>query len=189
MPPSTTRLDLRKSRALLVDDNPQSLELLAQVLAGFRLQQLTSCLSAGEARGLIAREPFDLILIDYAMPDEDGLHLARHIRSDSSLPNQTAPIVILHSYTPAEMVIQARDAGANMIIRKPVVPSVLLSRIEWIARDTRPFIESPAYRGPDRRIRNAPLPPDTPERRADALALIDDPERAMSQDDVTALFG
>lgn len=189
MAPSATRLDLRKARALLVDDNPQSLDLLSQVLAGFRLQQLKSCQSAGEARDLVAREKFDLILIDYAMPGEDGLHLARHIRSEPSQPNQTAPILILHGYTPAEMVMQARDAGANMIIRKPVAPSVLLGRIEWIARDNRPFVDSGAYRGPDRRVRNVPLSPETPERRADALALVVDPDRAMSQDDVTALFG
>lgn len=189
MPSPTTRLDLRKARALLVDDNPQSLELLSQVLAGFRLKQLQSCLSAEEARSLVAREKFDLILIDFAMPGEDGLHLARHIRSESSLPNQTAPILILHGYTPVEMVMRARDAGANMIIRKPVAPSVLLSRIEWIARNNRAFVDSGAYRGPDRRIRNVPLSPETPERRADALALVVDPGRAMSQDDVTALFG
>lgn len=189
MPSLGTRLDFRKARALIVDDNPQSLDLLSQVLAGFRLQQLKTCLSAGEARSLVALEKFDLILIDFAMPEEDGLHLARYIRSEPSLPNQTAPILILHGYTPVEMVMQARDAGANMIIRKPVAPSVLLDRIEWIARNNRPFVESAAYRGPDRRIRNLPLSPEMPERRADALALVGDPDRAMSQDDVTALFG
>ncbi len=184
-----TRLDLRKTSALVVDDNPQSLELLSQILSGFRLGKLKSCDSAGEARSLVAREKFDLILIDFAMPDEDGLHLARHIRSEPSLPNHTAPIVILHSYTPEQMVIQARDAGANMIVRKPVAPAVLLSRITWIARDNRQFVESDGYRGPDRRIRALPLSPEIPERRRDALALVGDPERPMSQDDISALFG
>ncbi|WP_421729604.1 response regulator [Brevundimonas sp.] len=189
MPPPATRLNLGKSRALLVDDNQASLDLLSQVLAGFHLQRLRTCLSAAEARGLVSAEKFDLIFIDYAMPGEDGLHLARHIRSDPMSPNQTAPIVILHGFTPEDMVMNARDAGANMIIRKPVVPAILLSRLEWIARDTREFVDSARYRGPDRRIRSAPLSPDVPERRADALALIGDLNRAMSQDDVTALFG
>lgn len=76
-----------------------------------------------------------------------------------------------------------------MIVRKPVAPAVLLSRIEWIARDTRDFVESDGYCGPDRRVRTVPLPLDMPERRSDALALVGDPERAMSQDDITALFG
>lgn len=189
MTASSIRLDLRNTRALVVDDNPQSLELLSQILAGFRLGTLKSCQSPDEARVLVAHEKFDLILIDYAMPGEDGLHLARHIRSEPSLPNHTAPIVILHGHTPEHMVVQARDAGANMIVRKPVAPAVLLSRIEWIARDTRDFVESDGYCGPDRRVRTVPLPLDMPERRSDALALVGDPERAMSQDDITALFG
>lgn len=183
------RLDLRKTSALLVDDNPQSLELISQILSGFRLGKLTSCQSPEEARSRLARERFDLILIDYAMPDEDGLSLTRHVRSEPSLPNHTVPIVILHGHTPEHMVVSARDAGANMIVRKPVAPSVLLNRIEWIARDRRQFVEAEAYCGPDRRIRSVPLGPDRPERRSAALALVGDPERAMSQDDITALFG
>lgn len=183
------RLDLRKTKVLVVDDNPQSLELLSQILSGFRLGKLRSCVSAGEARSIVACERFDLLLIDYAMPGEDGLHLARHIRSDPSLPNHTVPILILHSHTPEHMVIQARDAGANMIVRKPVAPAILLSRIEWIARDRRHFVESAGYCGPDRRIRTVPLGLDVPERRSEARALIGDPGRVMSQDDVSALFG
>jgi len=186
---SGVRLDLRKIRALVVDDNPQSLELLSQILSGFRLGKLTTCPSAEEARALVSRERFDLILIDFAMPGEDGLHLARHIRSEPALPNHTAPILILHGYTPEHMVMEARDAGANMVVRKPVAPAVLLSRIEWIARDTRNFVESAGYCGPDRRLRTVPLTAGVPERRSEALALVGDPTRAMSQDDITALFG
>ena len=189
MATSGVRLDLSKTSALVVDDNPQSLDLLSQILSGFRLGELKSCQTAGEARSLIAHAKFDLILIDFAMPGEDGLHLARHIRSEPSLPNHTAPILILHGYTPEHMVLQARDAGANMIVRKPVAPAILLSRIQWIARDTRHFVECEGYCGPDRRIRSMPLSPEIPERRRDALALVDDPERAMSQDDISALFG
>lgn len=186
---SGVRLDLGKIRALIVDDNPQSLELLSQILSGFRLGKLIACQSADEARSLVSRERFDLILIDFAMPGEDGLHLARHIRSEPTQPNRTAPIVILHGHTPEHMVIQARDAGANMVVRKPVAPATLLDRIEWIARDARNFVESAGYCGPDRRVRSVPLAAGLSERRGDALALIGDPSRAMSQDDITALFG
>jgi DNA-binding response OmpR family regulator len=186
---SGVRLDLRKIRALIVDDNPQSLELLSQILSGFRLGKLVSCQSADEARALVSRERYDLILIDFAMPGEDGLQLARHIRSGATQPNHTTPILILHGYTPEHMVIQARDAGANMVVRKPVAPATLLNRIEWIARDARQFVESAGYCGPDRRIRTVPLTAGVTERRGEALALIGDPTRAMSQDDITALFG
>lgn len=189
MATSDVRLDLRKTSTLVIDDNPQSLDLMSQILTGFRPQKLTLCQSADEARQLLATQSFGLILIDYAMPEENGLHLARYIRSDPSLPSRAAPILILHDHTPEQMVIMARDAGANMIIRKPVSSAVLLSRIQWMARDRRPFVESEGYCGPDRRIRSVPLGPGMPERRSAALALVGDPDRAMSQDDITALFG
>tara|TARA_R110002124_G_scaffold29919_9_gene103546 strand:+ start:2745 stop:3314 length:570 start_codon:yes stop_codon:yes gene_type:complete len=189
MSPSPKRLDLRRANALLVDDNPQSLDLLAQVLAGFRMREIKSCRSAAEARDIVNSQGFDLILIDFEMPDEDGLSLVRHIRSQQQLPNYTTPIVILHGFTPAGMVSRARDAGANMVVRKPIAPSILLSRIEWIARNDREFVAADGYNGPDRRFRHVPLDEDREERRADALALVSDPTRALSQDEVSALFG
>ena len=65
---------------------------------------------------------------------------------------------------------------------------VLLSRLEWIARSNREFITADGYNGPDRRFRQVPLAEDQQERRAEALALIADPTRALSQDDISALF-
>ncbi|MGV9006495.1 MAG: response regulator [Brevundimonas sp.] len=189
MSPSPSRLDLRKAKALVVDDNMQSLELLSQVLMGFRVGQLKSCRSAEEARDMIAGERFDLILIDFDMPVDDGMTLVRHIRAQARQPNYTAPIMILHGHTPVEMVIQARDAGANMVVRKPIAPSILLSRIEWMARNDRDFVAADTYSGPDRRFRNAPIPDEGEERRADAIALVADPTRAMSQDEISSLFG
>lgn len=182
------RLDLRKAKALLVDDNPQSLELLSQVLTGFRMREMKACRSVAEAREILTTQRFDVILADLDMPDEDGLTLVRQIRSETRAPNYTTPIIILHGFTPAGMVHSARDAGANMVVRKPIAPSVLLSRLEWIARSNREFITADGYNGPDRRFRQVPLAEDQQERRAEALALIADPTRALSQDDISALF-
>ncbi|WP_339933112.1 response regulator [uncultured Brevundimonas sp.] len=183
------RLDLKRAKALLVDDNPQSLELLSQVLTGFRMREMKTCRDVTEAKDILVTQRFDLILIDLDMPGEDGLSLVRHIRSEHQLPNYTAPIMILHGFTPAFMVSRARDAGANMVVRKPIAPSILLSRIEWIARNDREFVAAENYHGPDRRFRQVPLSEDCAERRADALALVADPTRALSQDDISALFG
>lgn len=186
---STSRLDLRKTKVLLVDDNPQSLELMTQILLGFRVDKTSGCRSPEEARDLLVSAIFDLIIIDGEMPNEDGISLTRHIRSEPNQPNFTAPIIVVSGHTPAEKVIRARDAGANMIIKKPIAPSVLLSRIEWLARNSREFVTTSSYCGPDRRFQHLPLPEGLPERRSDAIALTANPERAMSQNDVDALFG
>lgn len=186
---SSSRLDLRKSKVLLVDDNPQSLELLTQLMLGFRVEKASGCRSADEARELLSIVIFDLIIIDGEMPNEDGITLTHHIRRQPELPNYTAPIMLVSGHTPMDKVVRARDAGASMVLRKPISPAVLLARIEWLARNTREFVTTATYCGPDRRFQHLPLPDGQDERRADALALAAHPERAMSQNEVDALFG
>ncbi|WP_339914213.1 response regulator [uncultured Brevundimonas sp.] len=186
---ASSRIDLRKSKVLLVDDNPQSLELLSQILTGFRVRQITPCRSASEAKPMLALERFDLILIDFDMEEEDGVALVRHIRSQDKEPNYTTPIVVMHGYTPHHMVTKVRDAGANLVVKKPLAPGILLKRIEWVARSHRDFVSAPNFTGPDRRFKAGVGSEQGEERRADALALVSDPDRALSQDDISALFG
>ncbi|MBS0295626.1 MAG: response regulator [Proteobacteria bacterium] len=183
------RLNLRKTRILLVDDNPHSLDLVLQVLLGFRVPQPRCCASAEESRGLLEFESFDLILADCEMPNEDGLSLTRYVRSRRDQLNFTAPIVLMSGSTSFQRISAARDAGANMVVRKPISPGVLMDRILWLARVSRPFITSDAYCGPDRRFKSHILPPGVEERRAEALALTASPERALSQTEVDSLFG
>lgn len=186
---SSTRMDLQKARVLLVDDNAQSLELLTQVLLGFRVEKTSPCRTPAEARDLLATAIFDLIIIDGEMPGEDGISLTQYIRREPDLPNFTAPIILVSGHTPKDKVIRARDAGANIIVKKPIAPVVLLSRIEWLARSAREFVSTPTYCGPDRRYQHLPLPEGLDERRSDTIALTANLDRAMSQNEVDSLFG
>lgn len=184
-----TRIDLRTTKILAVDDNAPALDLLTQILIGFRIDKTVACRSAGEARDQLAVMAFDLIIIDGEMPVEDGASLIRHIRTHADQPNFTAPIILMSSHTPLSKVHLARDAGANLVIKKPIVPATLLGRIVWLAATSRQFVVAPGYCGPDRRFRKGPPPASVGERRAESLALASDPERAMSQDDIDGLFG
>lgn len=188
MAAQSTRLDLQKANVLLVDDSPQSLELLSHILTGFRVRSLKPCRSAKEARELLPRQSFDLLLIDADMPVEDGISLTQEVRREAKHPNQTAPIVLVSGFTPKHRVLLARDAGANLVVRKPIAPATLLGRIEWLAKDTRDFICTPTYCGPDRRFKYGPLPEGIEERRSEAIAIAATPEREMSQEEVDALF-
>ncbi len=182
------RLDLRQAKVLLTDDNKASSSIISQVLVGFGIRLKSQCGSAAEAREILNVEVFDLILLDGEMPGEDGFELAQYIRSDPESPNFTAPILIFSGYTPRTKVLRARDAGANLVVTKPIVPRILLERIEWMARTTRDFVECPSYSGPDRRYQNRPLPEGVSERRGDTLRLLAAPERSLSQDDIDSLF-
>lgn len=182
-------LNLREASVLAVDDNPASMELLKQIVTGFRIGHFTECSAPEEARRMIATEPFDLVIIDGEMPDQSGLELTRFVRSRVDETNFTVPIMIVTGSTAPTLVRQARDSGANMVISKPISPAALLSRIDWIGRNSRPFVVSETYCGPDRRFRLGAPPAGVDERRAHAIALTSEPDREMSQADLDSLFG
>ena len=184
----TTRLAMKAVAPLIVDDNAQSLDLVAAILMGFGINKAVKCLSAAEARDLLLVRVFDLIIIDCEMPEEDGYALVRHIRSDPQGPNFTVPVLMMSAVTPRSKVEAARDDCANFTIAKPVSPTTLLERMLWIAQSSRMFISDPGYCGPDRRFRTVPLPEGVSERRNADLILTAKPERALSQDEIDGLF-
>ena len=181
------RLDLKRIRTLIADDNPNALAILVQVLLGFGVRNADAYATVAEATPRLDSELYDLVIVDCEMPDQDGFELVRHIRSNPDGPNFTVPIIAVSGFTPLIKVERARDAGASQLITKPIVPSVLLSRIEWLARVPRQFINSSGYCGPDRRFHSQAVPNGV-ERRADAIRLMEQPEHAMSQDEVDSLF-
>ena len=62
---------------LIVDDNNQSLDVLAAILMGFGINKATRCNSAAEARDSLAFRTFDLVIVDCEMPEEDGFGAVR----------------------------------------------------------------------------------------------------------------
>ncbi len=184
-----SRLDLKGAKVLAVDDNPQSLAILVQTLLGFGVRDPTQVRNGPDAMRLLASETFDVVIVDGEMPDQDGFDLAQAIRRETSGANYTVPIMLLTSFTPRHKVMRARDVGINLVVTKPIVPSALLARLEWLARNNRQFVTSDGYCGPDRRFKKKPLPEGITERRADEIKLVAQPERAMSQDEIDSVFG
>ena len=64
MPLSGTRLGLRDIEPLVVDDNPQSTELLGAILMGFGISRPTKCHSVEAAREALLTRRFDLIMVN-----------------------------------------------------------------------------------------------------------------------------
>lgn len=183
-----TFLNLRSARILVVEDNPQALEILSQVLVGFGISEFRKCETAEDAHRALAKGVFDVIIVDGEMGVEDGFAFTQRIRTGSGEGNRTAPILIVTGCPTREKVLEARDCGANFVLAKPIVPRTLLDRLIWMARHQRDFIESDAYTGPDRRFHNVPLPEGIEDRRADAVQLTATPTRELSQSEIDSLF-
>jgi CheY-like chemotaxis protein len=124
--------ELSKTRVLVVDDEPDSLELLRLVFeeAGARV---TAARSAIEALG--ARGPFDAIVSDIGMPEMDGYSLIRSIRSRKT--GSAVPAIALTAYARSEDIQQAFDAGFQHHLAKPVDGRKVVEIVKLILRETR----------------------------------------------------
>lgn len=165
-----TRVNLERSTLLLVDDNPQALDILSSIVQGFGVRRQIKCGSAVEAVEVIRRQPVDLVLIDCAMPEMDGYDFVRWLRREGPEGRTWTPVIMLTGHAAQSSVQKSRDCGASYIIAKPLTPLVLLRRIVWVARDEREFVESDGYVGPDRRVRSLGPPPGVAGRRRGDLS-------------------
>lgn len=160
-----TRINLDKAVALVVDDNPQALDLLCTVLSSLGLRELVRASSAAEAIEFCKRKVFDLILTDGAMPEMDGYDFVRWLRHEAGEEARLSPAIVVTAHTRRSQVMRARDCGANFIVAKPISPKIILERIFWVAQSKRMFIETETYIGPDRRFRQLGPPAEFPDGR------------------------
>ncbi|MEH6676192.1 response regulator [Phenylobacterium sp.] len=184
------RMNLARSNVLLIDDNPQALEVLASIFRGFGVLRQVKCGSAAEAQTILRSREIDLIVCDTAMPDMDGYDFVRWLRREGPEEARFSPVIMLTGHAARSTVESSRDCGANFIVSKPFTPEVLLQRIYWVAKDERAMVRSDTYVGPDRRFRNIGPPLGVKGRRKDDLSAhvgtAKDPN--MDQDEIDMLL-
>jgi CheY-like chemotaxis protein/phosphoribosyl 1,2-cyclic phosphodiesterase len=120
---------------LIVDDDPDMLELLVTTLDQEEVRMRTA--SDGESALRVARaERPTLILLDLNLPLRDGLDVCRALRRDPDERLRNLPILILTgSRLDEEHVIDAFVAGATDFLVKPIKPTLLRSRVRgWLLR-------------------------------------------------------
>ncbi|WP_420915308.1 response regulator transcription factor [Adlercreutzia wanghongyangiae] len=122
---------IHRKRVLIVDDEPELLELVSGILmdAGF-----TEVFTAGNAAEAVARfreTAPELIILDVMLPDGDGFSLMRQMRSSSE-----APVVFLTAKDEPIDRISGLGLGADDYIVKPFLPQELLLRLYAVARRT-----------------------------------------------------
>jgi CheY-like chemotaxis protein len=159
------RLNLKGVTSLLLDSHHFSRGLITSLLRGFGMDAPVTCENGAEAMAYLKSNYVDLCIVESLLPDMTGAELINWIRRPEMDQTRFVPIIVLTSYTQVRQVAAARDAGANLILRKPVSPQSLFDRITWVARVTRPFIDAGTYAGPDRRFRSID-PPDGAYKRA-----------------------
>ena len=113
---------------LIVEDDGDIAELTAKFLRGNGLR-VTLARDARAAHGAIAQCRPDIILLDLTLPGEDGLSLARRIRSGAN-----TPIIMVTALGEETDRIVGLEMGADDYVAKPFSPRELLARIRAVLR-------------------------------------------------------
>ncbi len=168
--------DLRSLRFLVVDDVEFSRKIVKTVLRalGVPSDNMREAESGTEALVLLVHYRPDIAIVDYMMPQLDGIRFARTLRQDPSHPCRMMPIVMLSAYSKARVVASARDAGVTEFVVKPISVSSLYEKLEEVILHPRQFVETPTFFGPDRH-RHRDRDYGGPRRRSADMPALADP--------------
>lgn len=140
-------------RVLIVDPNPHMAGLLGGCLSAFGARDV-AIQADHDAALLAARAADPTLIVAEALDDADPFGLVRSIRR-STLACRQAPVIVLTTLATASAIQAAKDAGAHEFLRKPFNHRDLMRRLDHLAQEPRPWVEKPAYAGPDRRTFNS----------------------------------
>jgi signal transduction histidine kinase/ActR/RegA family two-component response regulator len=114
-------------RLLVADDVRVNRMVLRAMLTGAG-HSVTEARGGGEVLELVARQRFDIVLLDLRMPDIDGMEVARRLRA---LPGWTsdAPIIGVSADVMPETVQACLAAGMDVVLPKPIELDVLLEEL------------------------------------------------------------
>ncbi len=124
------QLDLTGLRVLVVDDEPDTLDLLRRVLGDSRAQ-VAAAPSVEAALATLGTFNPHVLISDVSMPGRDGYELIRAVRSTTS-PGDL-PAAALTAYARPEDAARAREAGFQMHLSKPVEPDALVRIVAHLA--------------------------------------------------------
>src|SRR6266404_7527293 len=115
-----------RRRVLVVDDDPEIVTFLSTLL---ELEGIESSVATSAAAALeqLQQGAPDLVLLDIAMPDRDGIDLCKELKSDPRTAE--VPVFVVSARPGKDVVERALAAGAEEFIRKPFENAELIERI------------------------------------------------------------
>lgn len=110
---------------LIVDDHLINRDLLEKLLSREHIAYTAE--DVYEARELMRKHPFDLILLDIMMPGISGLEYLKELRANEN--TRHIPVILVTALSDSEDIVKGLELGANDYISKPMDLKVVLARV------------------------------------------------------------
>lgn len=123
-------LDETNMRALIVDDSRPIRRIESDILKGLGFETADAC-NGKEAWERLQAEPHpDVVLVDWNMPEMDGLEFVKTVRGDARYTNMV--ILMVTTETEMDQMLRALSAGADEYLMKPFPKESLVEKLQLV---------------------------------------------------------
>lgn len=130
-----------KAKVLIVDDEPNLLRLMGYAIE-FEGHETIVAQNGQQGIQKARSERPDLIILDWMLPDINGLEVLKHLRGHPHTAN--VPVIMLSARAEVSDKVKGLQAGADEYVTKPVDTAELVARVEALLRHTRRLQRSQA---------------------------------------------
>ena len=136
-------------KALIVDDNAYARVATAATLRKLGLTSIEELGGGAAAVGAILANRYDVMFMDWYMPDMNGAALLEIIRDARFSPNGKLPVIMITAYPNRETTARARELGANEVLAKPFTANHVATALSRVIPDdwSLPADEPPKEKG------------------------------------------
>lgn len=122
-------------RVLIAEDNVTMASALKYMLQHMGFSYVAEANDGADALSMLARERFDLVVVDWMLPSLSGVAIVNWMRSRQ--PYFTCPVIMVTVKDQPEDVLVAVESGVDEYILKPLDKSVLQGKIEKLLKANR----------------------------------------------------
>ncbi|GLS82398.1 response regulator [Paraferrimonas haliotis] len=124
---------------LVVDDNASAAEIYGHMLKSFHFK-VDSASSGAQALYKLAKQPVDLLLLDWMMPEMDGLNVVAELENlvAKGQIKRRPKIIMMTAYTAEPLQQEVGENGVEALLQKPIKSSSLLDNIIEVFNDDKP---------------------------------------------------
>ncbi len=117
-------------RIMVVDDMSTSRGLITQALEAFGVRNVSTAENGAEAIEILTKSPVHMVISDYNMPNMDGLHLLKNLRSNER--TRGVGFILITGRAEQQIIDYGKKLGMNNFLKKPFDPADLRGCIEAV---------------------------------------------------------